>query len=343
MKASILITSLNYEHFVGHTIESALNQTYPNVEVVVADDGSEDRSPEVIRSFEPRIKVVLKQNGGQASAINAAWRLSTGDVIFFLDSDDILKPDAVERVMKAWKPGISKIHFRLDVTDADLRPLGYSIPRATLAEGDLKSQVLDKGVYVSPPASGNAFSRRFLEAVMPIPEADWRFGAETHPVFLAPLFGQIGAIHESLGYYRTHATSFTGVSGRMEPRKIRNLLQIDINLRKTLEEYAGRLGYPLTGGASLTHWLHYKIRLASCKMCGPQHPFPEDRAFGVASQLIRAAWAAPELSAPFRAAFTAWAVAVAGLPASATEPLIRMAFSPSQRPAILRRLMGGGN
>ncbi len=184
-KASILITSLNYEKFVGQTIECALNQTYPNVEVIVADDGSKDRSPDVIRGYLPRIKAVCKENGGQASAINAAWRLATGDVMFLLDSDDILKPTAVEQVMKAWKSSYTKMHFRLDVTDADMNPIGFSIPRARLSEGNLRSQVLEKGVYVSPPASGNAFSAEFLRSVMPIPENDWRFGAETHPVFLA--------------------------------------------------------------------------------------------------------------------------------------------------------------
>ncbi len=340
MKASILITSLNYEDFVGQTIESAIEQTYPDVEVVVADDGSTDNSPAVIRRYEPRIRVVCKQNGGQASAINAAWALCTGDVIFFLDSDDQLRPTTVERVMNAWKPGFSKMHFRLDVTDSELNPIGISVPRAMLSEGNLRQQVLEKGLYHSPPASGNAFSRRFLEAVMPIPEPDWRFGAETYPVFLAALYGEIGAIHEPLGYYRTHAASFTSMSNRVEPRKLLSLLQIDINLRRTLEVYASKLGYQLSADAAFSHWLHYKLRLASRKLCGEQHPFPGDTAFSIASKLIRSAFAAPELSPAFRAAYAAWAVAVAGLPAAASEPLIRLAFNPGQRPPLLRRLMG---
>ena len=64
-----------------------------------------------------------------------------------------------------------------------------------------------------------------------------------------------------------------------------------------------------------------------------------DRVFGLAASLIRAAFAAPELSPAFRAAFAAWAVAVAGLPSGASEPLIRLAFSPGQRPGLLNKLM----
>lgn len=337
-KASVLITSLNYERYVGQAIESALGQTWPDVEVIVVDDGSQDRSTDVIRSYLPRIRCLFKQNGGQASAINAAWRMATGDVIFLLDSDDVLKPDAVERVMRAWRPGLTKLHFRLEVTDAALQPVGFSVPRAVLGEGNLRSKVLETGLYVSPPCSGNAFSREFLQTVMPIPEDDWRYGAETYPVFLAALYGNIGAIHETLGCYRTHGANFTSMS-RMEPVKLVRLLQIDINLRKTLEHFSARLGYSLPPNGSLSHWLHYKIRLASCKLGGSLHPFPGDRVFRLAGQLIRAAFAAPELSPAFRAAFAAWAVAVAGLPAGASEPLIRLAFSPGQRPGFLKRLM----
>ena len=342
MKVSILITSYNYQQFVAATIESALSQTYPDVEVIVVDDGSKDGSVQVISGFGTRIKAVFKSNGGQASAFNAGWRMATGDIVFLLDSDDVLRRDAVERVVDAWRPAYSKLHFRLAVTDAELRPLGATLPRSPLPEGNLSRQVLNQGLYISPPTSGNVFSRKFLDQVMPIPEREWRYGAETYPVFLAPLYGEIGAINDTLCFYRTHGNNFTAMSRRIEPGKLVSLLQIDLNLRRTLEQFAARLGLALSPEASTSHWLHYKIRLACCKLGGAIHPFPEDRVMPLAGQLIRAAYRAPELSPAMRAIFTAWALAVACLPKPASEPLIRLAFSPSQRPPLMRALLHRG-
>ena len=76
---SIVINNYNYGRFVGSAIESALEQSYSNTEVIVVDDGSTDTSREVIASFGDRIGAVLKANGGQASAYNAGFAASKGD------------------------------------------------------------------------------------------------------------------------------------------------------------------------------------------------------------------------------------------------------------------------
>jgi hypothetical protein len=243
-------------------------------------------------------------------------------------------------VLNHWRPEYSKMHFRLAVTDSALRNLGASIPRSRLAEGNLLPELLESGLYISPPTSGNVFSHAFLEQILPIPEDEWRFGAETYPVFLAPLYGQIGAIHEELGLYRTHGGNFTGLGHRIEPQKLLNLLQIDMTLRRTLERFSRELNLPLSPAASNCHWLHYKIRLACCKLAKGGHPFPGDGVLELARRLIRSASRAPELSPALRAAFTAWALAVALLPPFACEPLIRMAFSPADRPPLVRAFLG---
>ena len=79
--ASIIIDNYNYGRFLKDAIESALNQTYPNREVIVVDDGSTDNSREVIASYTDRIIPVLKDNGGHASAFNAGVLVSRGEVI----------------------------------------------------------------------------------------------------------------------------------------------------------------------------------------------------------------------------------------------------------------------
>src|ERR671933_952190 len=99
---SIAINNYNYARFLPQAIDSALNQTYPNVEVVVVDDGSTDNSREIIASYGSKIIPGLKENGGQASAFNAGFAASRGDVICFLDSDDAFLPEKVAEVIDAF-------------------------------------------------------------------------------------------------------------------------------------------------------------------------------------------------------------------------------------------------
>src|SRR5262249_8062926 len=108
--ASIIINNYNYGRFLNDAINSALAQSYPNVEVIVVDDGSTDNSREIIAGYGDRIVPVLKENRGQPSAFNAGFATSGGDVILFLDSDDALLPTAVERAVGLFQnPGVVKV------------------------------------------------------------------------------------------------------------------------------------------------------------------------------------------------------------------------------------------
>jgi glycosyltransferase involved in cell wall biosynthesis len=92
--ATVVIVNCNYEQFIADAIDSALAQSYEPLEVVVVDDGSTDRSREIVLSYGNRVRAVFKNNGGQGSAYNAGWRAARGDFVLFLDSDDLLSPDA---------------------------------------------------------------------------------------------------------------------------------------------------------------------------------------------------------------------------------------------------------
>src|SRR5260370_20141390 len=100
--ASVIVNNYNYERFLREAIDSALNQTYRNTEVIVVDDGSTDGSLEIIASYGQRIIPLVKANGCQNSALNAGFSLSRGDVILFLDSDDVLVPSAVVAAVDAF-------------------------------------------------------------------------------------------------------------------------------------------------------------------------------------------------------------------------------------------------
>ena len=85
---TILINNYNYARFLPAAIDSALSQTYHPLEVVVVDDGSTDESLDIIRDYGDRVRPVFKSNGGQASAFNAGFAASRGEVICLLDADD---------------------------------------------------------------------------------------------------------------------------------------------------------------------------------------------------------------------------------------------------------------
>src|SRR5688572_29854944 len=89
---SVIVNNYNYGRFLAQAIDSALSQDYPRLEVIVVDDGSTDDSREIIARYGSKISPVLKANGGQASAFNAGFNASRGDVVIFLDSDDQLAP-----------------------------------------------------------------------------------------------------------------------------------------------------------------------------------------------------------------------------------------------------------
>lgn len=96
-KASIIIPTYNRSRFLAEAIDSALNQTYSNVEVIVVDDGSTDGTPQLLERYGGKIRVVRQANGGCASARNAGIESAGGEYLVFLDSDDRLMPEKLAR------------------------------------------------------------------------------------------------------------------------------------------------------------------------------------------------------------------------------------------------------
>src|SRR6266404_3476760 len=157
--ASIIINNYNYARFLREAVDSALNQTYRNTEVIVVDDGSTDGSREIIASYSHRIIPLLKRNGGQNSALNAGFSLSRGDVVLFLDSDDVLFPTAVKVAVDAFsEQDVVKVHWPWIEWDESSRATG-KVWWKSLPEGDLRDLVLRAGpeAVAGYLPSGNAY------------------------------------------------------------------------------------------------------------------------------------------------------------------------------------------
>lgn len=111
-KVSILIPCYNADRWVAQAIESALNQTYPHTEVIVVDDGSTDRSLEIIKRFSDRIIWRTQPNQGGNAARNELLRLSSGDWLQYLDADDYLMPNKIEQQVEflASRPNVDVVY-----------------------------------------------------------------------------------------------------------------------------------------------------------------------------------------------------------------------------------------
>jgi glycosyltransferase involved in cell wall biosynthesis len=202
---TIVICNFNHERYLAEAIASALAQDYRATHVLVIDDGSTDRSSDVIASFGPRIQAVFKTNGGQVSAYNLAIDLVSSDYAIFLDADDLLYPNAVSEVVRTFESGeYAKVQFRLDVIAAQGERTGSHVPNSA-PPADC-ARLLRRGwLYPSPPASGNAYCLRALRRVFPVPESrETRYGADFYAIYGVALVGRVFSIASVLGAYRIH-------------------------------------------------------------------------------------------------------------------------------------------
>ena len=106
---SILIPAYNAERWIAFALESAIAQTWQRKEIIVVDDGSADRTAEVARGFASKgVAVVSTQHQGASAARNHALQLSQGDYIQYLDADDLLAADKIERQLAALRQGSTR-------------------------------------------------------------------------------------------------------------------------------------------------------------------------------------------------------------------------------------------
>jgi len=96
MKVSIVIPVYNAEKYIDECITSALEQTYNDIEIIAVNDGSKDRSLDVLKKYADKIKIIDKKNGGTPTALNAGIRVMTGEWFKWLSADDVLLKHAIE-------------------------------------------------------------------------------------------------------------------------------------------------------------------------------------------------------------------------------------------------------
>ncbi len=289
MKVSVVIINYNYAEFLKSAIDSALNQTHPNVETIVVDDGSTDHSTDIIDSYGNNLKKVYQRNKGMIEASNAGFAISNGDIIIFLDADDYLKINAAEKVVSIWNNELSKVHYRLKKIDNQGQVIGYSPALSKkLSEGHVWKEIVNCGKYYSPPTSGNAFSRRALIELFPIQNTTFgdgnsymnKFPTDAYLKRKIPFFGPVKAIDEALGIYRIHGENKGAVisqfCNKQKRQRMMNLAENDsifIEKKIRFEEHNWDNKNLFRDGNLM------KLRMLSLRFDGEAHLWKEDKKY----------------------------------------------------------------
>lgn len=220
---SIIINNYNYGRFIQDAINSALNQTYPHVETIVVDDGSTDNSCELITSYKDRIVPVLKENGGQASAFNAGFATSKGDIICFLDSDDIFLPEKVAKVVDVFEnyQDIGWCFHSQKVVDVNTGALLRLTRESGSREWDLRGQIRrGKEPFIVPATSGLCFTRSLMLQIFPLPQYEnLKTAADRHLKFMTLALSTGFFLDEELSIQNVHGNNaYTAMQGKQQLR-----------------------------------------------------------------------------------------------------------------------------
>ena len=334
---TIIINNYNYGRFLRSAIESALAQTYAGTEVIVVDDGSSDESRTIIASYGERIIPVLKQNGGQASALNAGFARSHGSIVIFLDADDMLEPHVVERVVEHFwaNPKVVRVQYRLNVIDRAGLPTGLSKPprHMPIPSGDLRQRAFLYGDDIPwLPTSGNAFSAPMLQRIFPIPEPAYRICADYYLSNLSPLFGMVVSLDETGGYYRVHGSN-NHERERLDLQQTRELIIRTRQTHRYIQANAQQLGLAShsdhsVAALSLTFLAN---RLISLRLDPAHHPIEGDTHFALARRGILASLQRTDLPLLLRLMYISWFLLVSVVPRESARWLAEQFFYPESR------------
>jgi len=339
VRVSIIINNFNYARFLRQSINSALAQTYPGTEVIVVDDMSADESRDIIRSFGDRIYAMLQeQNGGQASALNAGFAASHGEVVIFLDADDYLYPEAAARVAEAWREGIAILQYRLHLLD----PAGkivdfFPMPEITFDSGNVVPKLLMTGRYEGTVTSGNAFARAALEKVLPIPPEAFRISADGYLVTTVPFYGEVSSLNTPLGVYRLHGNNLWATAPSLATRFHSKLLH-DLDRHRYLAERAAMFHLSPQSQPGLRDYQHLGVRMGSLCLDAATHPFPSDTRLGLAVHGVRSTVWAP-MPRRRKALLWLWFMVTAVLPVGLARRVVGWYLDPSSQSRAVRRVL----
>jgi hypothetical protein len=339
VRVSIVIDNFNYARYLAQAIDSALGQTWGDKEVIVVDDGSTDGSAEVIRGYGDRVRSVFQPNGGQAAAINAGFAQSRGEVVIFLDADDVLLPMAAERAAAVFaaQPATAKVQYRMAVVDAHGRKSGAirPTPRIPLQSGDLRRQEVSFPFDLPWAAmSANAFSAAVLRRILPISvERYRREGTDWYLAHASALFGDVCALDEVCALYRIHGANQYGQdAATIDLGQIGQAVRCAAAARQDLERFADDLRVPRPD--PILSVSDVASRLTLLKLARPEPVMAGETVPGLVGLGLRAAARRFDIWWPMKLMFMAWFLAMGLSPRPVAKALATGFFVPERRATL---------
>lgn len=236
---SIIIPAYNVEKYLRECLDSALGQTFSDIEVIVVDDGSTDSTPEIIREYaarDARVKCVSQPNGGLSAARNSGLDVASGEWVVFLDSDDILSPTAVSKLVKtAEQIGAHYVEGRW-MQGTDSSRISWSDGSSGALTVYDAEPYMTKVLYqdgVTPSVCGKLFARSLFDGLRFRPGILY----EDLDLFylLAEKADKIAVTEQCMYFYRSNPV---GLTGRFSPRRFDVL-----DVTRRIEEYVAA-NYP---------------------------------------------------------------------------------------------------
>jgi hypothetical protein len=212
--------------------------------------------------------------------------------------------------VRGWNPSAARIQYRLECVDEHGRSLG-----TTVGPNEGLRRLGGAGVMIGPfamatPTSGNAFSRRALERILPMPEADWKICADAYLSTMNSLFGEVISIPDVLAKYRQHRSNNFAARDGLET--LRTMLAVDFKAHRELTKLLG----PAMG--SPENWLsrqprHWVGRIASLRARAADHPW-NDTLPGLVRTALAATRKQPYWNRRQKAFFALWVMTCAFTP-----------------------------
>lgn len=200
-KVSIITPVFNGADFLPQAIESVLAQDYPNIEYIVLDDGSTDKTQEILKKYSHQLKWQSHPNMGQSRTLNKGWEMSQGEILGYLSADDVLFPRAVSQLVHELMVDESNMVVFPDCDVID--PYNRVIKKAVCKPFDYDDLVIKQECYIGP---GALFRKKAWE----------QMGGWNSELKMAPdrefwmrvgLLGKIVMYPKTLAYYRMHTKS----------------------------------------------------------------------------------------------------------------------------------------
>ena len=328
-RVSVILANFNYGRFLASAIDSVLGQDWPDVEIIVVDDGSTDDSIAVIESYGDKVIGIYQANSGQSAALNAGFERATGQQVIFLDSDDELTPGTISKVVAAFSanPQLVRVQWRMEVINADGRFEGILMPpdRFKLPRGNLAAHVARFRTYIWNPTSSSAYSATALKQIFPIPVNYYKNGSDLYLSENIVFLGPVGTLDDPGSRYRIHGNNDSITRRRELGEYARDKIREMVVGHELTRNIASRADNPVllpSDPRKALDWAFLSYRLASLRAAPELHPIKSDHRLLLALRGAISIGLHPMFPPLDRAVRAAWFIAAAAAPAKLGRRLL---------------------